>query len=85
MIFAQDLESVIKFLNTLPSWLKSLNDIIPTHFFGNSHWFVELIKSCKLLYLDKYVISIWLTWLKYNYEYTCFKHVTWQWYIKTSE
>jgi hypothetical protein len=45
MIFAQDLESAIKFLNTLPSWLKSLNDIIPTHFFGISHQSRELIKS----------------------------------------
>jgi hypothetical protein len=82
--FAQDFKSAVKLLNTLPSSLKSLSDIIIVHFVGSSHPLVELVKSCKLLYIRKYVVTIWLTWLKmhhiyriqkYNYEYGCFKHL----------
>jgi hypothetical protein len=82
--FAQDHESAVKLLDTLPSSLESLSNTIVVHFVGSSHPLVELVKSCKLLYVHKYVVTIWLTWLKmnhiyriqkYNYEYGCFKHV----------
>ncbi len=43
--FAQDPESAIKLLNTLPSSLKSLSDTIVVHFVGSSHSLVELVKS----------------------------------------
>jgi len=46
--FAQDLESAIKFLNILPSSLKSLNDTVES-----SHLPIELVKSYKLLYVCK--------------------------------
>jgi hypothetical protein len=48
--FAQDFESAVKLLDTLPSSLKSLSDTIVVHFVGSSHPLVELVKSCKLLY-----------------------------------
>jgi hypothetical protein len=67
--FAQDLESAIKLLDTLPSSLESLSDTIVLHFVGSSHPFVELVKSCKLLYVHKYVVTIWLRWLKMNHIY----------------
>jgi N6-adenosine-specific RNA methylase IME4 len=58
---------VVKLLDTLPSSLKSLSDIISICFVGNSHPHVKLVKSCKLLYVHKFDITIWLTWLKMNH------------------
>jgi hypothetical protein len=35
---------------------------------------IEVIKSCKFLYVHKFVITLWLTWLKYNHiGYKCKK------------
>jgi hypothetical protein len=65
--FAQNLESAIKLLDTLPLSLKSLYDIIVVHFVGSSHPLIELVKSCKFLYVPKFVITIWFTWLKMNH------------------
>jgi hypothetical protein len=65
--FAQDPKSVVKLLDTLPSSLKSLYDIIAIHFVGSSHPHVKLVKSCKLLYVRKFVITIWFTWFKMNH------------------
>jgi hypothetical protein len=60
--FAQDLERVVKLLlNTLTTSLESLYDTITIHFVGSSHRPIELIKSCKLLYVHKYVVTILLT------------------------
>jgi hypothetical protein len=64
---AQDLESAIKVLDTLPLSLKSLSDTIVVHFVGSSHPLIELVKSCKLIYVHKFVVTIWLTWLKKNH------------------
>ncbi len=64
--FAQNLKSVIKLLNTLPLSLKSLSNTIVVHFVVHSHPHIELVKSCKLLYVLKYVITIWFTWFKMN-------------------
>jgi hypothetical protein len=65
--FAQDLERAVKLLNTLATSLKSLFDTIAIHFVGSSHPHVELGKSCKLLYVGKFVVTKWLTWLKMNH------------------
>jgi hypothetical protein len=62
--FAQNLESAIKLLSTLPSSLKTLINTIAVHFVGSSHPLIDLIKSCKLLYVCKFAITIWLTWIK---------------------
>jgi hypothetical protein len=55
------------FLNILPSPLESLNDTIVVHFVESSHPPIELVKSCKLLYVCKSAITIWLNWLKSNH------------------
>jgi hypothetical protein len=60
-------ERAVKLLNMLPMSLESLFDTIATHFVGSSHPPVELVKSCKLLYVCKYVVTISLTWLKMNH------------------
>jgi len=65
--FAQNLESAIELLNTLPSSLETLTNIIAVHFVGSSHPPIKLVKSCKLLYVRKYDITMWLTWLKSNH------------------
>jgi len=65
--FAQNPKSVIKLLNTLSSSLESLINIIVINFVGSLHPPIELVKNCKLLYVCKYVIIIWLTWLKSNH------------------
>jgi hypothetical protein len=62
--FAQDPEHAIEILNELPLSLESLFDFITVHFVGNTHPPMEIIKSCKFLYMEKVVITIWLTWLK---------------------
>ncbi len=64
--FAQDPQRAIKLLDTLPPSLKSLSDIIAIYFVGSPHPLVELVKSCQLLYVCKYVVTISLTWLKMN-------------------
>jgi hypothetical protein len=64
--FAQDFKRAVKLLDTLPMSLKSLSDTIAIHFVGSSHPLVELVKSCKLSYVCKYVVIISLTWLKMN-------------------
>jgi hypothetical protein len=51
----------------LPSSLETLTNTIVVHFVGSSHPPIELVKSCKLSYVRKYVITIWLTWLKSNH------------------
>ncbi len=65
--FAQDPKSVIKLLYTFTLSLESLFDTIVVHFVGSSHSSIELIKNCKLLYVQKYIVTIWLTWLKMNH------------------
>jgi hypothetical protein len=65
--FAQDLESVVKLLDTLPSPLESLSNTIAIHFVGSSHPPVELVKSFKLLHVHKSIVIVWLTWLKMNH------------------
>jgi len=65
--FAQNLESAIKLLNTLPLSLESLNDTIVVHFVKSSHPPIELVKSCKLLYVHKTIIIIWFNWLNPNH------------------
>jgi hypothetical protein len=65
--FAQNLESAIKLLDALPLSLKSLSNIIVVHFVGSSHPLIELVQSCKFLYVPKFVITIWFTWLKMNH------------------
>ncbi len=65
--FAKDLKSAIKLLDTLPLSLKSLFDTIAVHFVGNSHPLIELVQSCKLLYVHKFVVTIWFTLLKLNH------------------
>ncbi len=61
------LETAIKFLNTSSSSLESLINIIAIHFVGSSHPPIELVKNYRLLYVRKYIITIWLTWLKSNH------------------
>jgi hypothetical protein len=51
----------------LPSSLESLTNIIAIHFVLSSHPPIELANNYKLLYVRKYVITIWLTWLKSNH------------------
>jgi hypothetical protein len=65
--FAQNPKSVIELLNILPSSLETLTNTIAIHFVGSSHPPIELVKSCKLLYVCRYAITIWLTWLKSNH------------------
>jgi hypothetical protein len=65
--FEQNLDSVIKVLNTLSSSLEMLINIIVIHFVGSSHPPIKLIKNCELLYVRKSTITIWLTWLKSNH------------------
>jgi len=65
--FAKDPESAIKLLDTLPLSLKSLFDIIAVHIVESSHPLIELVQSCKLLYVHKFVVTIWLTLLKMNH------------------
>jgi len=70
--FAQDHEHAIEILNELPLSLECLFDFITVHFVGNTHPPMEIVKSCKFLYVRKFVITIWLTWLKYNHtKYRC--------------
>jgi hypothetical protein len=57
----------MKFLNILSSSLESLNETIIVHFVESSHPPIELVKSCKLLYVCKLAITIWLNWLKANH------------------
>jgi hypothetical protein len=65
--FAQDLECAVKLLKTLPSSLESLFVTIVVNFVESSHPLVKLVKSYKLLYVCKFVVTIWLTWLKMNH------------------
>ncbi len=65
--FAQDPEKAVKLLDTLPMSLESLSDPLAIHFVGSSHPPIDLIKSCKLLYVRKYVVTISFTWLKMNH------------------
>jgi hypothetical protein len=65
--FAQNPKSAIELLNILPSSLETLTNTIAVHFVESSHPPIELVKSCKLLYVRKYAITIWLTWLKSNH------------------
>ncbi len=51
--FAHNLESAIELLNTMPSSLETLINIIIVHFVGSSHPPIDLVKSCKLLYVCK--------------------------------
>ncbi len=44
-----------------------LINITIIHFVGSSHPPIKLIKNCKLLYVDKSTITIWLIWLKSNH------------------
>jgi hypothetical protein len=62
--FARDPKSAMKLLNTLLSSLESLNDTIAMHFVESSHPPIELVNSCKLLYVCKIAIIIWLNRLK---------------------
>lgn len=66
--FAQNyLEIAIKFLNTSSSSLESLINTIAINFVGSSHPPIELVKNYRLLYVRKYIITIWLTWLKFSH------------------
>jgi len=65
--FRQDPKSVVKLLDTLPSPLESLSNTIVVNLLEVHTHPIELVKSCKLLYVCKYVVTIWLTWLKMNH------------------
>jgi hypothetical protein len=70
--FAQDHKPAIEILNESPLSLESLFGFITIHFIVNTHHPIEIINSCKFLYVRKFVITIWLTWLKFNHiEYMC--------------
>jgi len=48
----------------------TLSNLVIVHFVGSTH--PEVVKSCKFLYVCKYVVTLWLTWLKFNHiEYRC--------------
>jgi hypothetical protein len=67
----QDFEHAIELLGELPLSLESLFDFV-VHFVGSTHPPIEVVKSCKFLYVRKYVVTLWLTWLKFNHiEYRC--------------
>jgi hypothetical protein len=50
----------------LPLSLELLFDTITLHFVGSSHTQIKLVKSCKLVYICKYVVTIWPIWMKFN-------------------
>jgi len=68
-----------------------LIDTIAIHFVRNSHPPIELEKNCRLLYVHKYIITVWLIWLKSSHisykdtiEYTCIKYNVWKWNTKAN-
>jgi hypothetical protein len=70
--FAQNFEHAIEVLDELPLSLESLSDFVFVHFVNNTHPSIEVVKSCKFLYVRKYVVTLWLTWMKSNHiEYRC--------------
>jgi len=49
-----------------------LSNFVVVHFVGNTHLPIEVVKSCKFLYVCKFVVTLWLTWLKSNHiDYKC--------------
>ncbi len=70
--FAQDPEHAIKLLGELQLSLKPLSHFVAVHFVGITHPPIDVYKSCKFLYECKYVVTLWLTWLKFNHiGYMC--------------
>lgn len=65
--FARDPEHAIELLGELPLSLESLSNFVAVHFIGITHPPIEVDKSCKFLYVHKYVVTLWITWLKFNH------------------
>jgi hypothetical protein len=65
--FSQNPKESIKLIKTLPISLETLSDVVVVHFVGSKHPPSNIIKSCKLLYVCKSIVFLWLTWLQANH------------------
>jgi hypothetical protein len=65
--FSQNPEEAIKLIKTLPISLETLSDAVAVHFVGTKHPPSNIIKSCKLLYIRRSIVLLWLTWLQANH------------------
>ncbi|HYP43548.1 MAG TPA: DUF6570 domain-containing protein, partial [Candidatus Nitrosocosmicus sp.] len=66
--FAQNPETTLQLINTLPISLDALCDLVAVHFIGDKHRPVNIITSCKLLYVRRTVVHTWHTWLTWLQE-----------------
>ena len=65
--FSQNPEEAIKLIKKLPISLETLSDAVAVHFVGTKHPPSNIIKSYKLLYVCRFVVLLWLTWLQANH------------------
>jgi hypothetical protein len=65
--FAQNPRLALKLINKLPVTLDTLFDIVAVHFVGDKHPSPNIIKSYKLLYVRRFAVQMWLSWLQTNH------------------
>jgi hypothetical protein len=44
--------------------LEALSNVIVVHFVGNKYLSLDFVKHCELLYVRRFAILTWLTWLR---------------------